>query len=84
MDAALASDPSLLQHYLAATAPLIRQLSILSANNRTLAIAVACLAGNPRLYWYWEIVALTIIAVLMNHRIRDREAAIATPSRQTI
>ncbi len=83
MDAALAANPALLQPYLAATAPLIRQLSILSANNRTLAIAVACLAGNPRLYWYWEIAALTIIAVLMNHQIRNREAAIAAPSRQT-
>lgn len=84
MDAALNENPALLQPYLAATAPLIRQLSILSANNRTIAIAVACLAGNPRLYWYWEIAALTIIAIVMNKRLRAGEASIVATSSQTI
>lgn len=76
MDSALARNPALNSQYLEATAPLIRQLSILSANNRTLAIALACLAGNPRLYWWWEITALTIIAIVMNQRMRHREAAL--------
>lgn len=76
MDAALAANPRLLDSYLAATAPIVRGLSILSANNRTLAIALACLAGNPRLYWYWEIAVLTLIAIAMSHRLRGREAAI--------
>jgi phosphatidylglycerophosphate synthase len=84
MDAALTKNPALLQPYLAATATLIRRLSILSANNRTIAIAVACLVGNPRLYWYWEIAALTIIAIVMNKRLRKLEASIAAISRQTI
>ncbi len=76
IDADLAAKPALLPVYLEATAPLLRQLSILSANNRTIAIAVACLAGNPRLYWYWEIIALTLIAVVMAWRLRNREALI--------
>lgn len=79
MDAALAAKPALLQPYLTQTAPLVRQLSILSANNRTLGIALACLVGNPLLYWFWEIGALTMISLLMNHRIRAREAIIASP-----
>ena len=77
IDAALAADPGKLPGYLAATAPLVRRLSILSANNRTIAIALACLAGNPRLYWYWEIIALTGVAVIMAWQMRRQEAAIA-------
>jgi hypothetical protein len=56
---------------------LLKQLSILSANNRTLAIALACLAGNPRLYWYWEIFALSLLAAVMAVRLRQREAQLA-------
>jgi phosphatidylglycerophosphate synthase len=78
MDAALAARPALLPAYLDQTAPLVRRLSILSANNRTIAIAVACLAGDPRLYWYWEIGALTLFAVLMGLQLRRREAALAS------
>ena len=74
IDAALAANPGLLAAYLAATAPLVRGLSILSANNRTLVIALACLAGNPRLYWFWEIFGLTMIAMFMAWRLRQREA----------
>jgi phosphatidylglycerophosphate synthase len=78
VDDALAGNPQLLPTYLAATAPLVRGLSILSANNRTIAIALACLAGDPRLYWYWEILGLSMIAVAMAWRLRRREAALVT------
>lgn len=78
IDTALAANPGLLAAYLAATAPMVRGLSILSANNRTLVIALACLAGNPRLYWYWEIFGLTMIAVFMAWRLRQREALLIT------
>jgi phosphatidylglycerophosphate synthase len=77
IDHALAANPALLPAYLAASAPLVRQLSILSANNRTIAIALACLIGNPKLYWYWEIFALTALAFLMALRLRQREASLA-------
>ncbi len=76
IDHALAACPAGLSTYLAASAPLVRGLCILSANNRTIAIALACLIGNPRLYWYWEIVALSVIAVVMAAMLRRREAAV--------
>ncbi len=78
IDHALAADPSLLPAYLRAAGPLVRQLSVLSANNRTIAIALACLAGDPRYYWYWELGALSLIAALMAVRLRQREAGLAT------
>lgn len=78
IDHALAANPALLPAYLKASAPLVRQLSILSANNRTIAIAIACLAGDPRLYWYWEIGALSLIALFMAQRLRGREQALVS------
>lgn len=78
VDGMLAANPDRLPCYLAATAPLVRGLSVLSANNRTIVIALACLAGDPRLYWYWEILGLSMIAVAMAWRLRDREAGIVT------
>lgn len=76
IDHALAAHPAGLSTYLAASAPLVRGLCILSANNRTIAIALACLVGNPRLYWYWEIAALTVIALAMALFLRRREAEV--------
>ena len=76
IDATLAANPVLLEPYLAATAPQLRRLSILSANNRTIAIALACLLGNPRLYWIWEIAVLSVIAVTFAQVLRRREAGI--------
>lgn len=76
IDHALAANPAGLATYLAASAPLVRGLCILSANNRTIAIALACLLGNPRLYWYWEIAALSLIALAMAGLLRRREAGV--------
>ena len=78
IDHALAANPARLPAYLAGSAPLLRQLSILSANNRTIAIALACLAGDPRLYWYWEIGVLSLIALVMARRLRLCEAGLAS------
>lgn len=77
IDAVLAADPGKRDAYLAATAPLVRRLSLLSANNRTIVIALACLAGEPRLYWYWEIFGLSGVAVVMAWQLRRREAALS-------
>ncbi len=74
IDKMLAAHPHRVEDYLAATAPLVRGLSILSANNRTIVIALACLAGDPRFYWYWEIIGLSLIALAMAWRLRRREA----------
>lgn len=77
IDAKLASDPALLEPYLLATAPHLRRLTILSANNRTLAIALSCLLGNPLLYWIWEIGVLSVIAFVLAYLLRRREAGLA-------
>jgi len=77
IDAALAADPAALPRYLAGTAPLLRGLGILSANYRTIAIPLACLAGDPRLFWGWEIFGLTLIAMAIVARLRHRENDLA-------
>ncbi len=53
-----------------ATRPL-HLMSLLSANVRVLAIFLACVAGNPRFFWWFEILPLTAILVigLVWHRI---------------
>jgi phosphatidylglycerophosphate synthase len=77
VDAKLMADPAQLEAYLRTTAPHLRRLSLLSANNRTIAIALACLAGNPLLYWLWEIGALSIAALVLASILRQREAHLA-------
>ncbi|MEO7690130.1 MAG: hypothetical protein ABIS51_12670, partial [Sphingomonas sp.] len=39
-------------------------MSLLSANVRVYAIFVACLLGNPKLFWWFEIVLLTTILII--------------------
>ena len=50
--------------YAAAAVGPMRLLSLETANVRVLAIFVACLAGDPRLFWWFEIGPLTVIAIL--------------------
>jgi hypothetical protein len=80
VDASLRADPALLTAYLAATAPVMRGMALLSANSRTVVIALACLAGDPRLYWYWEIAGLTLIALALAWRLRQAEAGFVRQS----
>jgi CDP-diacylglycerol--serine O-phosphatidyltransferase len=65
-----------------ATAPM-KIMAFESANMRVLAIFIACLAGNPRLFWWFEIGPLTllIIATLVWHR--RVEAALVHPGGAT-
>ncbi len=74
VDATLRADPKSLPAYLTTTAPIVRAMALLSTNSRTVTIALACLAGDPRLYWYWEIVGLTLIALVLASRLRRAEA----------
>lgn len=46
-----------------ATRPM-RLMSLLTANVRVYAIFLACLAGNPRLFWWFEIVPLTAVLAI--------------------
>lgn len=71
----------------AAARPL-RLMWLLSANVRVYAIFLACLAGNPRLFWWFELVPLTAILVagLVWHRAVESRLAgtalqpVSTPS----
>jgi len=45
----------------------------LSANGRTLAIWLAVMAGEPMLYWAWEIVCLTLLALAAARSLRQAE-----------
>jgi CDP-diacylglycerol--serine O-phosphatidyltransferase len=73
LDAALAANPAGQERALAATAPVVRAMCVLSANWRTLAIALACLAGDPRWFWRWEIAGLSALAVIMALWLGKRE-----------
>ena len=58
-------DPAALgARYAAAAVPPMRLLSLETANIRVLAIFVACLLGDPRLFWWFEIGPLSLVAIL--------------------
>lgn len=44
--------------------PAMRLLALLTANTRVIVIFLACLAGDARLFWWVEIVPMTIIAIV--------------------
>ena len=60
--------------YAARAVPVMRLQSLLSANVRVMLIALACLLGNPRIFWWAEIVPLSLIAIagLVFHRRVER------------
>ena len=57
-----------------AAAPAMKAMSLLSANVRVAAIFLACLAGSPKSFWWFELVPLTMVALLtiMWHRLIER------------
>lgn len=77
-ETALAASPSpqqLGQAYAAEAVAPMRLLSLLSANVRVLGIFLACLAGWPSLFWWFEIVPLTAVAVagiVWHRRVEQR------------
>ncbi len=76
-DAALGRrrDPGALgMAYGAAATPPMRLLSLLSANVRVYVIFLACLAGNPRIFWWIELGPLSLILLigLVWHRKVER------------
>jgi len=62
--AAPRTGPALRAAYMEAAVPWLRFMTLLSANGRTLAIFLACLAGSPRYFWWWEILVLTPITII--------------------
>lgn len=65
-DLALSRSPApteLAEAYGAQAAKPLRFMSLLSANVRVYAVFLACLAGNTSLFWWFEIVPLTLILI---------------------
>lgn len=52
-------------------------MRLLSANMRVLAIFLACLMGNPRIFWWFELIPLTAVLVigLIWHRVVEARLA---------
>ena len=69
-----ADQPRLIARYRALAAPPMRLQSLLSANVRVIAIYAACLSGAPSLFWWFEIVVLSAVAVagVVWHRRAER------------
>jgi hypothetical protein len=57
-------------------APILRFMALLSNNVRVILIFVTCLAGDPRWFWWIELVALTPVAAFGIWRHRRVEAAL--------
>lgn len=78
-DRALRADPALAGIYGRKAAPTMKAMALLSANMRVLAIWIACLLGDPKLFWWWEIMPLTIIAaatILWHRRVEAMTAGL--------
>jgi hypothetical protein len=80
--------PSLRSAYIEAAVPWLRFMTLLSANWRTLAIFIACLAGKPAWFWWWEVVVLTPVTVIgliglwsVDRRLVHRFRAESAPAR---
>ncbi len=72
----VSADPAALgARYAARAVRPMRLLSLETANMRVLAIFIACVAADPRLFWWFEIGPLTVIALfgLAWHRRVERE-----------
>jgi hypothetical protein len=79
-DRALAAAPDrrgLAAAYGERAAPALRLMNLLNANMRLAALYAACLAGDPMLWWWWELGPLTVVtaAGLAWHRRIERRLA---------
>lgn len=76
LDATLGANSELRARYVEALRPVLARAAILGASGRTLAIFLACLAGSPLWYWLWEILGLSLAAILIERARRAREDAL--------
>jgi hypothetical protein len=76
---AAASDPvGFGRDYARAAAPVLRWMTPLSANARVATLFAACLAGDPALFWLFEIVVLSPLAALTIAAHRRVEGRLVT------
>lgn len=66
--------------YAARAAPAMKTMAFESANMRVAAISLACLAGDPRAFWWIEIVPLTLLLIATLFWHRRVEAALVHPT----
>ena len=75
---AVAADPRALgRRYGEQAVPALKLMALQTANVRVLAVFAACLIGDPRLFWWFEIVVLTplvALAILLHRRVEHRLA----------
>jgi hypothetical protein len=79
-DARLAESPDplrLIDRYREQAARPMKTMALLSSNMRVIALYVACLAGDPILFWWFEIIALSPVALagILWHRAAERVSA---------
>jgi CDP-diacylglycerol---serine O-phosphatidyltransferase len=80
-DRALAAAPdrrAFAAAYAVRAAPALRLMNLLSANARVIAIYLACLAGDPMLFWWFELgplTAVTVAGIAWHRRVEARLAA---------
>ena len=84
VDQVLAAEPRLRERYLGDAAPWVLRMLPLSANGRTLALPIFCLLGHPEWFWWWELVALNIIAIYLWIGLRRTEARIVEASKRVL
>ena len=65
------------QRYARAVVLPMRVMALLSANVRVVAIYIACLCGEPKSFWWFEIVPLSVIALLAIVWLRRTETRFA-------
>jgi len=69
--------------------PVLRFMALLTANVRVIAIFVACIAGSPAFFWWFELVpltAITIIGIVWHRRVEAAlvvEHAFDAPAEKT-
>jgi phosphatidylglycerophosphate synthase len=67
----------LIEAYRTAAIPPMKLQVLLTGNVRIMALYAACLAGNPRLFWWFEILPLSAVALagILWHRRAERLSA---------
>lgn len=78
---AASADPARFgKEYATRAAPAMKVMALESANMRVAAIFIACVAGNPRLFWWFEIVPLSLLLVGTLFWHRRVEATLTHPA----
>lgn len=69
--------PRLINRYLALAVPPMKLQALLSGNVRVIALYAACLAGTPTLFWWFEIIPLSAVALagILWHRYSEHSSA---------